>query len=80
MVFANGVTASVQFGEMHYCTRLPGDTATASNAEVGAHDTAGGQEWRTREIFPDLGDDVAGYQSPEQVVDFLAKCAALPAR
>ena len=77
--FANGVTASVQFGEMNYCSVLPGKTATARNAEVAAYATVD-HEWRTREIFPDLGDDVAGHQSPEEVVVFLAKCAALPAR
>ena len=77
--FANGVSASVQFGEMHHCSVLPGKTATARNAEVAAYNTVD-HAWRTRDIFPDLGDDVAGHQSPEEVASFLVKCAALPAR
>lgn len=82
IVFANGVTASVQFGEMHYCRQLPGKQTAAESAEVAAFVEGDDhlRGWVTQEIFPDLGDDVAGYQSPEQVVYFLTKCAALPAR
>ncbi len=84
IAFANGVTAPVMWGENNYCQHIPKDGAKRAHAhaaEVAAFVSEGtDRAWVTREVFPDDCDDVRGHVSPAEVVHFLAKCEALPAR
>lgn len=82
MTFANGLTASVQWGAGNYCdNQYDGDfsfrTPVAStNAEVAVIDRNGDLLDNIKEFLPEgVLDDgsVAGWLTPEQVVYFLKK-------
>lgn len=79
MAFENGLTASVQWGAGNYCdSRFTGDTrfktdATSNTAEVAVFDSVG-RMINANDFVPEecqSCDDVCGYMTPEQVVDFL---------
>jgi len=78
MEFENGCTASVQFGDHHYCSNIPkkeyensfGILLESRNAEVAAFDKD--FNFITNRII-DICDDVNGYVSVEDVLDFLGK-------
>jgi len=76
--FANGVTVSVQFGGGSYADhyndlnligqeqKLPGLESTTAETAVWLGSSSG--HWITRQFG---GDDVLGYQTPEQVLELL---------
>ena len=78
MTFANGITASVQWGAGNYCdNHFSKDfsfskEASSNTAEVAAWNE--NDEWVTNK-FCDTCDDVAGYLSPDEVLQFLNSCA-----
>lgn len=78
MTFANGITASVQCGAGNYCdNHFSKDfsfskEASSNTAEVAAWNE--NDEWVTNK-FCDTCDDVAGYLSPDEVLQFLNSCA-----
>lgn len=78
MTFANGITASVQWGAGNYCdNHFSNDfsfskEASSDTAEVAAWDKC--DNWITSKLC-DTCDDVAGYLSPEEVLQFLNNCA-----
>lgn len=80
ITFENGVIASVQWGAGNYCdNHLPADmdfsfskSAQSDTAEVAAMDSQG--NFITTSIVPDAMDDVLGYLSPEEVLEFLNQC------
>lgn len=73
--FKNGVIVSVQFGAGNYITGRPVDfynrePRESIDAEIAVMDRNG--SWLTRQMVDEeIGDDVVGWQSPEQ---FLAIC------
>jgi len=76
ITFDNGYTVSVQFGAGNYCDNYgngkykdPADPS--ATAEVGAWDKNG--KW----VALDGSDDIAGYQTPAQVLEILNRIAAL---
>ena len=85
ITFANGLTASVQWGAGNYCdNHFPKDLdfswskdAESNTAEVAVWDKAG--NWLDPELFcPSCNSDtqVAGYLTPEEVALFLSNIAA----
>lgn len=74
-VFDNGMTVSVQASRTNYCS--PREDKYHENDyesfEVAVWDEVG--NWRTREFVgdPKRGDDVAGWQSREQITELLKK-------
>ena len=78
VTFENGCTVSVQFGGGNYCDNRDqpiGDSKVphSRTAEMAAWDARG--SW----VHPDGWDgDVAGWQSPAQVLKFMNWVAALP--
>lgn len=78
MTFANGITASVQWGTGNYCDNYFSKDfsfskeASSNTAEVAAWNE--NDEWVTNK-FCDICDDVAGYLSPDEVLQFLNSCA-----
>lgn len=78
MTFANGITASVQWGTGNYCdNHFSKDfsfskEASSDTAEVAAWNESG--EWVTNKLC-DTCDDVVGYLSPDEVLQFLNSCA-----
>lgn len=78
MTFANGITASVQWGTGNYCdNHFAHDysftkEASSDTAEVAAWDE--NENWVTNK-FRDTCDDVDGWLSPEEVLQFLNDCA-----
>ena len=80
MTFENGLTASVQWGAGNYCeNHFTGDTtymtdAESNNAEVVVMDSVG-RFLNANEFVPeekqDWMDDVVGWMTPDQVVEFL---------
>ena len=82
MVFANGYTVSVQFGENNYCSRRYG------NEEYGAWRSASMEHsspdaevaiWKAGGLFVDLEKntgDVFSYQTPDQVAKIIATVAS----
>lgn len=66
--FENGWTASVQFGQGNYCDnrspQQPSEDRESRSAEIAAWDAAG--KWYQFE-----SDEVEGWQSPSQVLEFL---------
>lgn len=78
MTFANGITASVQWGAGNYCDNYFSKDfsfskeASSNTAEVAAWNE--NNEWVTNK-FCDTCDDVAGYLSPDEVLQFLNSCA-----
>ena len=79
ITFANGVTVSVQFGGGNYCNNynvsVMAPTSESNNAEVAVFKKSYGG-WLTLEFDPEAGDDVLGYQSPEDVLRLLNWAAA----
>ena len=75
VVFENGMTVSVQASKTNYCS--PREDLSNKNDyesfEVAVWDEVG--NWRTREFIgdPNRGDDVAGWQSREQIDELLKK-------
>jgi hypothetical protein len=43
-----------------------------------ASEGTGKRDWVTQEISPEAGDDVIGYLTVPEVLDFINKAAALP--
>lgn len=89
--FANGVTVSIQAHETSYAEHDPEDSNRATLVEVGAwYDTncMGRRIWATNDALGRENDeengfrynDVLGHQTPDQVLDFMTKCAALPSK
>lgn len=84
--FENGVLASVQFGAGNYCENRSSmdfmcqNDATSDDAEIAAIYKGEGEfkdEFITQEVWPDrcsCYDDVVGWLSPEEVLEFLNKC------
>lgn len=78
MTFANGITASVQWGAGNYCDNYFSKDfsfskeASSNTAEVAAWNK--NDEWVTNK-FCDTCDDVVGYLSPDEVLQFLNSCA-----
>jgi hypothetical protein len=79
ITFANGYTASVQFGVENYCAnRMPlgknpkKKDVFCANAEIAAWDSGGD--------YHNFGSGriEVGYQTPEEVVEFLCRIAAKP--
>lgn len=81
--FSNGWTASVQWGESNYCDRLsrpvdPRYGAHSTTAEIAAFPTNDSPSHPCRWYqFPD-GHDIQGWQTPEQVAQFLVTISLLP--
>lgn len=78
ITFANGWTASVQFGAGNYCSNRDTDFAQPAQpsptAEIAAFKTLHG-----RDVWHDFGgDEVAGWCPPERVLAFLNEVAAKP--
>lgn len=92
LTFPNGATVSVQFGPGNYCANQnTGDVirffelcaqekqipdARSPDAEIAIWDKNG--VWLTRDWRPDLGDDVAGWLSPMDVLEALNWAAQAP--
>lgn len=82
VAFANGWTASIQFGPYNYCEKrerrdaLDTDSAFdgsySANAEIAAWDAAG--NWYSPDEW---GDTVKGYQTPAEVLEFLTIIAGM---
>jgi hypothetical protein len=77
LVFANGWTASVQFGAGNYCdnrdTKFNSPAKPSSDAEVACW----GPDGEMVDIM-DSGDTVIGWQSTNDVLTFLNKVASQP--
>jgi len=85
ITFDNGVTVSVQFCYFHYCYNhntinsytsnkehpAYGSPCECENAEVAIINKDGG--FITKE-YRDVGDDVLGYITPEELVDVMIWC------
>ena len=85
ITFANGYTASVQWGPGNYCNNYGGSFAHMQEAGENGSATADIAAWKGNsdmlplpEPFSDYGDTVAGWQSPEQVLAFLTWVSSLP--
>lgn len=83
LTFENGIVASVQFGAGNYCeNHTPMDfdfsfskDAKSDDAEIAAFRASDGK-FVTRDVWPEqcACDDVVGWLSPEEVLEFLQKC------
>ena len=71
LVFANGFTASVQWGRGNYADRL--ENGGAANAEVAAWGPD--ENWWHAPGFDYHGDDVLGNVTSDEVVRFLQEVA-----
>jgi len=75
ITFANGWTASVQWGYGMYCSTDDEETPRESkDAEIAALNPSG----ELVEIDPKDGDRVRGWQSPDEVLQFLNWVASQP--
>jgi hypothetical protein len=82
--FANGVMVSIQAHKHSSSKRDPKDSDGATLVEVAALYDDG--EFATNDVLGRKNDeendiwhnDVLGYQTPDQVLEFMVKCAALP--
>lgn len=83
MTFANGLTVSVQFGAGNYCEHYHDDVGCeqicehweSKDAEVAVWDRHG--NWITRQFYDqDIGDDVLGGQSTDEVAKLIGKVSA----
>jgi|HubBroStandDraft_1064217.scaffolds.fasta_scaffold57142_3 hypothetical protein len=76
--FENGCTVSVQFGNGSYCSdpefSETRQTHHCRNAEIAGFDAKG--NWI---CLPEWKDDVSGWNSPAQVLEFMNYVAGLPA-
>lgn len=79
ITFANGVTVSVQFGGGNYCANYhaqiwppPKEDTESPDAEVAVFGSGGVRSgnWLTK-LWKDEGDDVVGYQTPDDVLSLL---------
>lgn len=73
--FENGLTASVQWGSINYCDNWNNDDdAKCYDAEIAVWETDTNKMLRASDFLGSgpHDDDVVGYCSPEQVIDFLA--------
>lgn len=87
ITLSNGVTCSVQWGPGNYCQKYDSLAETiayefwkSTDAEIAcwrAGPDIEPNKWCTKEIYPDLDDDVKGYVDADEVVNFLSKCMAL---
>lgn len=73
MTFENGWTVSVQFGPGHYCNNHLKENAPSgsNNAEIAA--------WNKEYVwhhFHEENDDVKGFCSPNEVLQFMNMIAA----
>jgi hypothetical protein len=86
VTFENDVTVSVFIGAGSYSSNRNNDffkevkaeSTESRNAEVAAWKGEGkskDREWITQELVPDAGDDVIGYLTPAEVLDFMNKAA-----
>lgn len=83
ITFANGVTVSVQWHGGNYCANRNEEFDTdkpCENAEVAVWDKD--DAWLTRRVWTGLGkgplgDDVAGWVSPDEVAEVLAYAAKM---
>ena len=81
ITFENGITVSILISFGSYSDNHDGDIGTeldqrrmiSSNAELAAWKPDGA--FITKDIRPDAGDDVLGWQTPEQILDFLNKAS-----
>lgn len=73
--FENGYRVSVQFGFGNYCENRDGQSFYSADAEIAAWDTNNHNKWYAH---PEWGDDVKGYCTPAEVLDFMNEVAALP--
>ena len=75
VVFENGMTVSVQASKTNYCSTREdlSNKNDYASFEIAVWDEVG--NWRTREFIgnPKHGDDVAGWQSREQINEVLRK-------
>lgn len=76
IILKNGWTVSVQWGigthsDNHLSEGKYGDRQTSNTAEVAAYKDIGTPQGSWYE------DNPRGYQTPEQVIEFIAKVAAL---
>jgi hypothetical protein len=71
-IFNNGVTASIQASENHYCEI---ENGIPVNYEIACWKS--NREWITRE-YENHGDDVIGYFPIERIRDFLKWCKDYP--
>lgn len=71
ITFANGWTASVQFGEGNYCERRDAPDEkfhhSSPNAEIACWDASGTFQRM------ESGDDVRGWMGPKEVLNFLIR-------
>ena len=81
MRFANGWTASVQWGPGNYCDNRDEDFMDAEAVAASGSRTAEVAAWSGTKGLVELpgGDTVMGYQSSAQVLEFLRWVAAQPA-
>jgi len=81
--FSNGVTVSILIGGGSYSDNhddigLIGHEQelkhlSSFNAEIAAWEKDG--RWITKELRPDATDTVLGWQTPEEILDFMNKAA-----
>ena len=84
--FANGVRVSIQAHKHTYSERDPKDHDGATSVEVAALYDDG--EWATNDVLGRKNDeekgiwhdDVLPFQTPDQVLAFMVKCAAMPSK
>lgn len=92
MTFANGITISVQWGFANYCDNYDLRTQSiqtpdnewleygvkpSKTAEVAAWNTQGNwYDWDARPL--PQSTDVHGYKTPDEVLAYMARLAALP--
>jgi hypothetical protein len=81
--FANGVIVSFQAHRHSYAERDFKDPDRAPLVEVAAWYDGGG--WATNDALgqeddEDRFNDVLGHQTPDEVLAFMVKCAALPSK
>lgn len=76
ITFQNGYTASVQFGPGNYCDNYnldwKAEVPPSSNAEIACIDPKG----KLIDAF-DWGDTVKGHVTPNELIEFFTKVAAL---
>ena len=82
MTFANGITASVQWGYGNYCeNRFKGDDVEIDwNTGKPVFNTPDGSDdaevWAWRNDGPDIMRDVLGWLSADEVLRFLNMCVS----
>ena len=84
ITFPNGVTVSIFNGAGSYSSnhdapfqvREDGNKPVISDtSEIAAFKK--NHEWVTKDIVPDVSDDVIGWKSPVEVLDFMTKASQL---